>query len=192
MSLTLVTAPAAEPITLQEAKDHLRVDGADDDALISALITAARERIDGPYGWLGRAILTQTWDFYLDEFPAGTCIYLPLAPVQSVVSVTYTDPNGASQTFADYALGADLDSQPRLVLGWEKAWPATRAIAEAVKVRFIAGYATPAAVPAPIKAALLLTVGHLYENREAAVERALTETPMGVDHLLSPYRRHWI
>ncbi len=197
MSLKLITAPTVEPITLQETKDHLRVDGTTDDALISALILAARQHLDGRDGWLGRALMAQTWDYTLDEFPPGDFIRLPLAPVQSVTSISYTDTDGASQTFssASYALGADLDWQPRVNLGYGLTWASTRGVPDAVTVRFVAGYANANAVPAPIKAALLLTVGHLYENREAIAETGrgvtLTELPMGVDSLLFPYRRAW-
>ena len=192
MSLTLVTAPTVEPITLQEAKDHLRVDGATDDALISALIQAARQHIDGRDGWLGRALMTQTWDYTLDEFPDTDYIPLPLAPVQSITSITYTDTNGASQTFssANYALGADLAWQPRVNLGYGLSWASTRGVPDAVKVRFVAGYANAADVPGPIKAALLLTVGELYEQREESViGPTVARVPFGVDYLLAPYRR---
>lgn len=193
MSLTLFTAPSVEPITLQEAKDHLRVDGTTDDALISALIQAARQHIDGRDGWLGRALMTQTWDYTLDEFPDTDYIPLPLAPVQSITSITYTDTNGTSQTFSsgNYALGADLDWSPRVNLGYDKSWPSTRTIPDAVTVRFVAGYANAASVPAPIKAALLMMIGHLYEHRESVADKELSEVPMAVQSLLMPYRRTW-
>lgn len=193
MSLKLITAPTQEPITLGETKDHLRVDSADDDALISVLITAARQHIDGRDGWLGRALMTQTWDYALYSFPTTDCLELPLAPVQSITSITYTDTDGASQTFAsgNYALGADLDWSPRVNLGYDKSWPSTRSIPDAVTVRFVAGYASAADVPAPIKAAMLMIVGHLYEHRESVVDKQLSEVPRSVDSLLMPYRRTW-
>lgn len=188
MSLSLVTAPGAEPVTLQEAKDHLRVDGDIDDALISALITAAREHIDGRDGWLGRAICTQTWDCHFDAFPSGDSIALPIAPIQSVTSVKYIDTDGVQQTFSsdNYALGADLDWSPRVILGWGKSWPSIRAVPDAVTVRVVAGYAS---VPKPICQAILLLVGHLYENREASSPVAMHEVPFAVSALLAPYRR---
>ena len=188
MSLSLVTAPTAEPVTLQEAKDHLRVDGTDEDTLISALITAAREHVDGRDGWLGRAICTQTWDCSFDAFPADGLLYLPLAPVQSITSVKYIDPDGVQQTFSssNYALGADLDWSPRVVLGWGKSWPSIRAVPDAVTVRIVAGYAS---VPKPICQAILLLIGHLYENREASSSVAMHEVPFSVSALLAPYRR---
>ena len=190
MIMTRVTAPTIEPVTLQEVKDHLRVDGTDDDALISALITAAREHVDGRDGWLGRALCTQTWDCHYDVFPDDGLLYLPLAPVQSVTSVKYVDPDGVQQTFssANYALGADLDWSPRVILGWDKSWPSVRAVPEAVTVRVVAGYAS---VPRPICQALLLLIGHWHEHREAVMEGTFREVPTTVSALLTPYRRRW-
>ena len=190
MIMTRVTAPTIEPVTLQEVKDHLRVDGTDDDALISALITAAREHVDGRDGWLGRALCTQTWDCHYDVFPDDGLLYLPVAPVQSVTSVKYVDPDGAQQTFssANYALGADLDWSPRVILGWDKSWPSIRAVPEAVTVRVVAGYAS---VPRPICQALLLLIGHWHEHREAVMEGTFREVPTTVSALLTPYRRRW-
>ena len=190
MIMTRVTAPTIEPVTLQEVKDHLRVDGTDDDALISALITAAREHVDGRDGWLGRALCTQTWDCHYDVFPDDGLLYLPVAPVQSVTSVKYIDPDGVQQTFssANYALGADLDWSPRVILGWDKSWPSIRAVPEAVTVRVVAGYAS---VPRPICQALLLLIGHWHEHREAVMEGTFREVPTTVSALLTPYRRRW-
>lgn len=190
MSLKLITAPTAEPVTLQEAKDHLRVDSTDDDALISAIITAARQHLDGRDGILSRALMPQTWDYSIDRFPDGDTITLPLAPVQSVTSVKYVDPDGAQQTFSsdNYALGADLDWSPRVILGWGKRWPSVRAVPEAVTVRVVAGYAS---VPRPICQALLLLIGHWHEHREAVMEGTFREVPTTVSALLTPYRRRW-
>jgi len=190
MSLTLVTAPTIEPVTLQEVKDHLRVDGTDDDALISALITAAREHIDGRDGWLGRAICPQTWDCYFDCFPEGGVINIPLAPLQAITSIKYRDPDGVQQTFSadNYSAGADLNWSPRVVLGCGKSWPSIRAMPDAVVVRIVAGYS---AVPRPICQALLLLIGHWHENREAVMDENFREVPTTVAALLTPYRRRW-
>ena len=190
MSMVLVTGPTIEPVTLQEVKDHIRVDVADDDALISALITAAREHIDGRDGWLGRAINTQTWDCYFDCFPSSGVIPLPIAPVQSITSIKYIDTDGAQQTLssADYSLGADLNWSPRVVLGWNKSWPSIRPVQDAVTVRVVAGYST---VPRPICQALLLLIGHWHEHREAVMEGTFREVPTTVSALLTPYRRRW-
>lgn len=191
MSLKLITAPTAEPITLQEAKDHLRVDSTDDDALISAIIEAARQHLDGRDGILSRALMPQTWDYSIDRFPDGDTIPLPLAPAQSITSVKYVDGNGVTQTMSasDYALSADLEWSPSVRLGYNKTWPSTRDTYDAVTVRFVAGYASAAVVPAPLKAAILLLIGHLYENREATAPAQVHEVPLTVKNLIAPYRR---
>lgn len=196
MSLELYAAPAVEPISLQEAKDHLRSivesEGIED-SLIEALISAAREHVDGRDGILGRQLITATWDLTLDEFPACDWIPLPLAPVQSIASITYLDADGVSQTFSasNYALSADKNVSPRVDLAYNASWPGTRNVRDAVTVRFVAGYGNgQASIPYRIRAAMLLLVSHLYNNREAVVVGAnAVELPMGVDTLLAPYTR---
>ena len=93
MSLDLVTAPLVEPISLEEAKAHLRVSHDDDDAIIQLYIQAARSYIDGEHGFLGRCLVTQTWLLTIDEFPADE-IKIPLPPLQRVIEVAYDDPDG--------------------------------------------------------------------------------------------------
>jgi len=186
--LRRITAPAATPISLTEAKAHLRVSGSTDDTLITALVDAATQHLDGWAGTLSRALVTQTWEVLMDAFPPGREIELPLGPVQSVTSVVYTDEDGGAQTMAgaDYALDAAAPI-PRIVLGEDASWPSTDAIPNAVVVRFVCGYGAAADVPAPIRAAALLIVGDLYRNREAASDVEILPNPT-VDRLLSPYR----
>lgn len=95
--------PAEEPITLEEAKSHLRVDIEDDDNLILNLITAARQKAESI---LKRALITQTWIYYPDDFPDKDYIELPMPPLQSVSSVTYTDYNGAVTIFGSATVQA--------------------------------------------------------------------------------------
>lgn len=190
MSLELVTAPAVEPISLQEAKDHLKVDSTDEDALIEALIQGARQHVDGRDGWLGRQLITATWDLTLQTFPATDFILLPLPPIQSVTSITYTDTDGDSQTFASskWSLSNDLNWRPRVDLAYGETWPSTRTEADTVVVRFVSGYGVQADVPAPIRAGMLLLIAHWYEHRSAGESVNITEVPRTVDALLEPYR----
>lgn len=178
-------APATTPVSLTEAKAHLRVDHDDDDTLIGALIDAATAHLDGWTGVLGRAIITQTWrqDFY--EFSHK--LRLPLHPVASITSVTYYDGDNAQQTLSTDVYELLTDAAGAYVA--EKAdqtWPGTKDRAAAVSVTFVAGEAT---APAAIKAAILLLIGHLYENREAVGPDAMSELPMAVSALIAPYRR---
>lgn len=188
--LKLVTAPAEEPITLAEAKTHLRVDASDEDALITSLIVAARRAAEQR---TGRALVTQTWEASCDEFPgSGEGIPLQLAPVQSVTSVKYIDTAGVEQTIGapNYTLN-DRGSMGHSVLpAHGYAWPSAREQQNAVTVRFVAGYGAAAAVPQDIKAWLLLTIGTLYMQRESFVGNAMFAPAIPDrfwDALLDPY-----
>src|SRR5205085_7972655 len=93
-SLSLVSPPANEPVSLDEAKEHLRVTSTDQDNLIRHLISAARIYCENK---LGQPIVTQTWDLKLDGFPCDA-IRVPRPPLQSVTSITYLDSGGSLQT----------------------------------------------------------------------------------------------
>lgn len=188
MALSLVTAPAAEPITLAEAKAHLRVDITDDDSLITALITAARQHVEVI---TRRQLITATWDLTLDTWPDGDTILVPLPPLQSVTSITYKDSAGTVYTLPTIDYIVDTAEEPgRVVLAYGKTWPSTTLYpAGAITVRFTAGYGAAAAVPQAIKQALLLMIGHWYENREAVAGGTVQrEVPFAVEALLWPYR----
>jgi uncharacterized phiE125 gp8 family phage protein len=188
VSLSVITPPASEPVTLSEAKAHLRVEVSTDDALITALIAAAREHAEAV---TARAFLPQTLEARWDEWP--TTLALPRAPVASVSSVKYLDADGVEQTLSGQDYRVDLASiPPRITPTYGTLWPEAQAVTGAVAVRFVAGYANAGAVPAAIKQAMLLLVAHLYENRAAAVERALTTAPLAYDALLAPYRIYWL
>lgn len=167
MPLILITAPAAEPISLAEAKLHARVETTDDDDLISALIAAAREEAEHK---TGRALITQTRDLVLDAFPAAE-IDLRLPDVQAISSVKYIDPDGVEQTLAASAYSLDADSTPCWLLpAYGTDWPTTLDTANAVRVRFTAGFgATGADVPEPIRAWIKVRMASLYAQREAHV-----------------------
>lgn len=162
MSLIVITPPTEEPVTLAEAKLHCKVDGTDDDTLITALITAAREQAEHR---TGRALCTQTLEAVLDMFPAG--IKLEKPPVLSVVSVKYLDTDGILQTLDPSAYELDKDSAPGwLVPAYGLIWPVTRPVPNAVRVRYTAGYGAAAAVPKSIKAWMMMAVSTMYNQRE--------------------------
>ncbi len=186
MTLKLITAPASEPVTLAEAKVHLRC-GDEEDALLGVLIQAAREQAEHQ---LGRALITQTWERVIDAFPAAE-IELGLPPVTSITLITYVDLAGATQTLDANLYTLDTGVDP----GWAlpaagTTWPGTLDTASAVRVRFTCGYGEAAAVPAAVKSWILLRIGTLYKLREEFVTgKSLAEIPGGyVDRLLDPYR----
>lgn len=187
MDPLLIEAPVVEPVSLEEAKLHLRVDHDEEDDIIGVMIQAARETAEQI---TGRSLATQTWEVALDAFPGGDQA-IPLANprVQSIVSVTYTDTDGAAQTVDpdDYVLDADaMPGFVRAAVGFE--WPATQAAANAVRVQFVSGYGDTAAdVPAAIKAWMLLHIGTLYGNRESVVSGGVTSLRFA-DTLLDRYK----
>jgi uncharacterized phiE125 gp8 family phage protein len=203
MALTLVTPPAAEPVSLVDARLHLRLDAVGspavhpDDGLVSSLIVAARQYLDGRDGVLGRALITQTWRLDLPGFPRdGAAIRLPLPPLQSVGSIVYVDAAGVPQTLSALAYevvtGGGTHGAVRPVHGG--AWPAARDQSDAVRITFTAGYgATGADLPAPLIHAIKLHLGVLYEQREAAAPGTqMHAVPFAYDVLLAPYRLGWV
>lgn len=172
MPVEVVTGPATEPVTLQEAKDHLRVEVSTDDTLIERLITDAREWAER---YTRRALVTQTWRLWLGEFPDGDdgdeylAMRLPGGKVQSVSSVKYTDTAGTLQTLdaAKYSLSSrGPDAIAGLRPSYGNTWPATRDEPDSVQIEYVVGYGAAAVVPSQIKQAILLHVGWHYEHRE--------------------------
>jgi uncharacterized phiE125 gp8 family phage protein len=193
VALKLVTAAETYPVTLTEAKAQCRVDHSTDDALLTLFIKAATEYAES---FLGRALIDQTWNLYLDSFPAGE-IEIPLPPLIEVVGVFYLDADDVEQEFAVASYVVDSASEPaRITLAASGAWPAISTNANAVRIEFRAGYldsSSPpvAAVPFDIKAAILLHIGALYAHREeVVVGQAAVLLPWGADALLRRKRKH--
>lgn len=188
MALKLITPPADTPVSLTEAKAHLRVDHSDDDVMIGSLIDAVTDHVQGKDGFLGRALIDQTWELVLDEFPENE-LKIPLPPLIEVLSVKYDDAAGNEQTIdpADYTV--DTVSEPGWILPGT-TWPATFDGINSVRIQYRAGYldtSSPpvAAVPADIKAAMLLMIGTLYAQRETiVVGQSVVEVPWAADVLL--------
>jgi uncharacterized phiE125 gp8 family phage protein len=218
MGLKLVTAATIEPVSLDEARAHVRLVQTADDALLGNLITSARIYVENA---LARQLVTATWRWTLDRFydvqraPMGLynewvwnpmrtlrgrtvrdwyTLFLPRAPVQSVTSLQYYDTNGVLQTMDPALYLLDTDSEPaRITPAWGTFWPPWLLRENSISISFVAGYgdaggtaaASAAAVPQTIKQAILLLVGHWYENREAVVIGPSTgSVPLAVDALL--------
>lgn len=187
MSLTLVTAPTTEPLTLQQAKNHLRLDHDEDDSLLRNLITTAKAYVEGQ---THRALITQTWDYAIDYgWPYGAhgrSIRLPLNPVASITSISYVDSSGNSQTLAaDQYTATTRQHGSFIVPAYDVSWPDVRCVPDAITVRFVAGEADCAP---QLRQAVTILVTHLYENREAVRSRDIVPTPYALEALLSPYR----
>jgi len=185
LKLTLVTEPSEYPVTLEEVKAQCRIDGSNEDAYLTSLIKAAALYTERRQ-W--RALITQTWDLVMDEFPEGDTIIIPKPPLQSLSSITYTDSDGNTSTFSSDSYIVDTDSEPgRVVLKSGESWPSdTLQEAAAVRVRFVAGYGdNPSDVPETTRIAILLLVAHWYENREpVALGTGVREIPFGLRALI--------
>lgn len=198
--LKLVAPPAAGVVSLEEAKAHLAVEHTEHDTIIDLYIQAAESVTDGPSGFLGRALVEQTWDLYLDAFPCerGGEIRLPLPPAISVDGVFYLDGAGAEQPLDPAAYQVDLVGEPaRILPASSGSWPTAKTAANAVRVRFTAGYLDTSvsyaevAVPGAIRAAILIHVADLYRNRGSVTPGLPTAVlPWSAVQLLRPYRFH--
>ena len=203
MPLQLVTPPAEEPVSLIDAKLHLRVDFDEDDTLIASLITAARLAAET---LTGRQFTTARWKMVLDSFPGpslmgvpagqpftlpGHAILLPKCPVQSVVSINYLDMGAVEQTMPAATYTVDNACEPaRITPVFGQIWPICLPQIGAVSVIFDAGYGTAAEVPQGIKSWIKLRVGSLYAHREevAVVSRGRLEALPFIEGLLDPYK----
>lgn len=195
MSLILdtrrIAAPTFEPVSLDEAKLHLRVDHADEDAAIDALIVTARNEVER-VGWL--SVCSQSWRLHLTGWPDAPVI-LPRHPIQSITSVKWYDSSDTQQTLASttYALVPDAGCDARLYLaGGGQAWP-TAELSDRqypIVVEYVAGW-TADTIPAAIKHYMLMLIGSLYEHRESTVMvpgvSMAIEMPF-VDGLIDEYR----
>jgi uncharacterized phiE125 gp8 family phage protein len=187
-SLSVTTPPAGEPLTLADAKGHMREDGTDQDVHIAGLIAAVRRDQEDR---LGVALITQTMAMRMDRFPA--LLELPRSPVQSVTSIQYVDLDGVTQTLAGTEYTADLYSTPpRIVPAYGKSWPSTRAVPNAVTVTFVAGFGDSSeAVPDDLRTALLMRLADLYENREAKITGTIVAQNQAADQLECNYQTDW-
>ena len=184
MNWKVSTLPTTEPVSRTEMKLHLRVDHATDDDLIDGLTQAAREWCEA---YEGRAYMTQTITAYMDSFESET--ELPRPPLLSVTSIKYYDTAGSQQTLSSSYYDVDTTKEPgRITLAYGYSWPAVRDVVNTVEIIYKAGYSETEddsdSVPARVKAAMKLLVGHWYEHRESASEVNISEIPIGIYNLL--------
>ena len=184
-AIRTITPASIYPVTLAEAKTHLRVDGNDEDALINALIAAATAQAEN-YTW--RTLMPTVFEYVDDDFDAE--IKLDTFPISSIDSIKYYDVSNTLQTVPAGEYETNLVECPVTIRPKTNYyWPSTYVKYEAVIVRFTAGYASAALVPAPIKQAILMIIGHLYANREDVVTGTQVNTiPQSSQYLLNNYR----
>lgn len=201
MALKIVTPATGSILTLQEAKDHLRVTESTEDTLILSLVQAATEHAQVV---TKKQFLTATYDLCIEQWPYGSGWYidpegwavlggdllLPRPPLQSVTWIHYVDGDGVTQTVPASTYCVDVGDEPgRIWLAYNQSWPSYRVQREPITIRFIAGYGAHEDVPETIKSAVKLHVGWLYENRESAITGTIVaELPFSYRALLSGVR----
>lgn len=175
MSLTLIDPPTAEPVTLAELKEHLKLSGGAEDALLEGLLVAARRMIEAR---AGLAVMRQTWRLALDEAPQEALI-LPLAPVLSVDAVGAAR-GGLVEALPEAAYETQAGPVGRVRI--KQPLAADRTLGGVVIV-FTAGWPDAASVPYELKLAIRIAAAHAYEHREAEAP------PPRIAPLIAPYRR---
>ena len=189
METILKTAPVAEPISLDEAKRHCRIDidETDHDDYLQDLITVAREQVE-TITW--RKLVTQTWYAYLQEWPRGKYIELPFGKLQTVTAVKYTDVDGDESTWdnTEYIVGTDYQ-KGRITLADGYTWPSeTLYPSNPIEVEFVCGYGLAVSVPPQIKHAIKMIISELFENRETSIIGVSFQEMEIVNNLLSNFR----
>lgn len=196
MIVTELTQPPVEPVSLAEAKAHLKVEHDEEDALIGGLIAAARVWAES---FTRRCFVQRQLRLTLDAFPCSALepLLVPSPPLRSVTAISYIDSDGASQTWSSALYLVDASSQPgRITPVYGGAWPSTQPRIAAVTIDYLAGYAEAgspgdyaANVPEPVKLAMKLLLTQWYENRsEVAAGQPLQAVPNGAKALLWPLR----
>ena len=188
VGLNRTSDAGTEPASLAQAKLHCRIETGvtEDDTLITALIVAARTYVEDT---LNRALITQTWELVLDTFPSGNNVLLPKGPLQSITSITTYDEADAASVFTTSGYRVDTyGDRATLVDGY--SWPTDLRSHNGVVITYVTGYGDASTdIPPSIIQAIFMLIAHWYENREAVSEKAMLTVPMGVDLLLTPYKR---
>ena len=174
MSLTLQTVPQYEvyPVTLALVKQNSVVEHALDDSLLAFYIRAATNYVED---YIGKDIISRTWDYSFDEFPISNIICLPKTPVLDITSITYYDYSGSPvlNTLATSVYTLDTGKSPAEIhLQYGQTWPAVTFTHNSITVRFRTGFmdtnTSPnddTTVPSTIKEAVLMVVDDMYRNR---------------------------
>lgn len=173
---SLVSSPAAEPVSLSDAKAFLRVDGSDEDGIIGNLITATRVQAEN---YLRRRLMTQSWKISFDGI-APAAVHLPYLPAQSVTSVTQYD-RSENATVMD-------SSRYYLTAGNEVLMFDAYLCSHRIEMVYVAGYGDAGAdVPEPIRQGMLQQIGYFYEGRGNN-----GNMPIPVKSLWEPYRVNFL
>jgi uncharacterized phiE125 gp8 family phage protein len=206
--LVETTPPAIEPLALDEVKTFLRVDQSNDDALISALITAARMFCEAN---TGRSLITRSYSLFLDRWPEARlphrfrpgaedrpyslpvervtkAIDLPYPPLLSVTQINIYAADNSATVFDPDSYFVDTAGVPgRVVLTQGAMPPLPGRIANGIEIQYTAGYGTAETdVPVLLRQGMLQVIAHLYEHRGDSPDQALLAS--GAAAIFQPYR----
>ena len=202
--ITVSTEPTAEPLSLQEVKEYLRVEDSTDERVVQPLIIAARQFAEN---YMKRSLMQQTITLFIDALTDQeeylhegmrtapdlnyykNYITLPRSPVQSVTSVKTFDDNDTATTFAATKYYVDTTREPaRIVLRTGETFPTALRVANAIEVIYVVGYASAFAIPEPIRIGMLQHIAYMYEHRGDMYEAQ--SAPSLMKSLYSPYVIH--
>jgi uncharacterized phiE125 gp8 family phage protein len=175
--------PGEEPLTLEQAREHLQFPPADQNAQIEEDILAARQYVEL---WCDRVLMPQTWLAAAPAFPP--VIALRGGQFRQLLEIRYVDAAGSEQVMPESDYFLDDIGEPALLIP-RRSWPATATQPNAVRVKYKVGYADADAVPTPLVKAMKLIVGDLFENREAQIVGQSYAQNETLSRLLMPYRR---
>jgi uncharacterized phiE125 gp8 family phage protein len=190
-ALEIVESPSATPITVAEVKAQLRVEHNDDDMMIARLIEVAVAYVDAR-GVLGHAMMTQKWAQWMGPNPSQA-VSLSIGPVQDVTAVKYYDVDGVLQTdtltnYQNFGTGFNSTIGPKDGF----SWPVAQNRPDAIRIEYRAGYGSVKTDgPQGIRHAMMLLVGHWYDNREQSQMDRLENIPYGFEELLNISRLSW-
>lgn len=185
MTLVLSQSPLSEPVTLDEAKAHLRIDHEGEDDLLNSLITTAREYLESQ---TQLALMTQSWRLCLDNWPTDPCLILHKTPVQSIDQIEQFDANGDAQIISTSEKLLDGNAHPARLYTNQQSAP-EQAI-NGIEITFTAGFQSASEVPDMLKRALLIHIAQMYEFRGVvAPNMQPAAVPLGYTALISPWVR---
>ncbi|KFB10653.1 head-tail connector protein [Nitratireductor basaltis] len=185
MTLFRTVAPAVEPVTLSEARAHMRLDHDSEGDLIAGLIRAAREEVERS---TGLALIEQSWRLVLDAWPQDEPVLLKKGPVRAIHGVTVYGREGEAQAMAVEKLVADTNSTPARLFLTKR--PKPDVMINGIEIDFSAGFGESGAdVPDLLKRAILLLVAHWYEFRGAVrADQQPVSLPDSYRQLIASFR----
>ena len=188
MALILTSGPAIEPVTVTDAKAHLRVDGTAEDVLISSLILTSRLHLEAS---LNLALITQSWTLVLDRWTRGTEIEIPMSPLLAINAVRVKKADGSFTVVPATSYVVDIASRPARLVWNATVKPDPGVPANGIEIDFTDGFGTTAAlVPAPLRHALLLLTAHWYEHRDPIeIGSQNARVPAAISDLIQPFRK---